>query len=362
MYFVGIDCSKYKHDCFIATETGAVIKDTFTFDNSGTGFAQFFSVLDELNCPKTQIKIGFESTSHYMIPLMKHLSVKGYEFILLNPVIVSRFRKSTTLRRVKTDKVDAKTIAQVLASYDFESYQMQVYHFPELKSLTRFRDRLIKQRSYYLVMLTNVLDEVFPEFKGFFDDSLKSKTAFYLLDTYKIPSRLANMNSNSFSKLKTVSRGKFSYAKFIKIKELAKNTIGSSSDADELEISSLLNIYKLINDEICRVESKIEEINLKKYASNSYEEVDQTSMDKRLEKIYLEELEQNIKAKFEDNEITIIKCTIDAELDTSKKNAGIHLIKIKIKDPKNDELINKIKQEILEEYEISEEKLNIILS
>lgn len=260
MYFVGIDCSKYKHDCFIATETGTVIKDTFTFDNSGTGFTQFFLVLDALNCPKSQIKIGFESTSHYMIPLMKHLSVKGYEFILLNPVIVSRFRKSTTLRRVKTDKVDAKTIAQVLASYDFESYQMQVYHFPELKSLTRFRDRLIKQRSYYLVMLTNVLDEVFPEFKGFFDNSLKSKTAFYLLDTYKIPSRIANMNSNSFSKLKTVSRGKFSYAKFIKIKELAKNTIGSSSDADELEISSLLTIYKLINDEICRVESKIEEI------------------------------------------------------------------------------------------------------
>ncbi len=260
MYVVGIDCSKYKHDCFIATEAGEVIRDTFTFDNSGTGFTQFFSILEALNCPKSEIKVGFESTSHYMVPLMKHLSVKGYEFILLNPVIVSRFRKSTTLRRIKTDKIDAKTIAQVLASSDYESYHMQVYHFPELKSLTRLRDRLIKQRSYYLVMLTNVLDEVFPEFKEFFDGSLKSKTAFYLLDTYKIPSRIANMNSNSFDNLKKVSHGHFSYAKFIKIKELAKNTIGSSSEADELEISSLLNIYKTINDEICRVESKIEEI------------------------------------------------------------------------------------------------------
>ena len=260
MYVVGIDCSKYKHDCFIATETGEVIRDTFTFDNSGTGFAQFFSILETLNCPKSQIKVGFESTSHYMVPLMKHLSVKGYEFILLNPVIVSRFRRSTTLRRIKTDKIDAKTIAQVLASSDYESYHMQVYHFPELKSLTRLRDRLVKQRSYYLVMLTNVLDEVFPEFKEFFDDSLKSKTAFYLLDTYKIPSRMANMNSNSFDNLRKVSHGKFSYAKFIKIKELAKNTIGSSSEADELEISSLLNIYNAINEEVCRVESKIEEI------------------------------------------------------------------------------------------------------
>jgi transposase len=260
MYFVGIDCSKYKHDCFIATEAGEVIRDTFTFDNSGTGFSQFFSILEALSCPKSQIKVGFESTSHYMVPLMKHLSVKGYEFILLNPVIVSRFRRSTTLRRIKTDKIDAKTIAQVLASSDYESYHMQVYHFPELKSLTRLRDRLVKQRSYYLVMLTNVLDEVFPEFKEFFNDSLKSKTAFYLLDTYKIPTRMANMNASSFDNLKKVSYGKFSYAKFIKLKELAKNTIGSSSDADELEISSLLSIYKSINDEICRVESKIEEI------------------------------------------------------------------------------------------------------
>ena len=260
MYFVGIDISKYKHDCFIATEAGEVIRDTFTFDNSGTGFAQFFSILEALNCPKSQIKVGFESTSHYMVPLMKHLSVKGYKFILFNPITVDRYRKSTTLRRVKTDKIDAKMITQYLASQDFESYHMQVYHFPELKSLTRLRDRLIKQRSYYLVMLTNVLDEVFPEFKEFFDGSLKSKTAFYLLDTYKIPSRMANMNSNSFDNIKKVSNGHFSYAKFIKLKELAKNTIGSLSEADELEISSLLNIYKSINDEIGRVESKIEEI------------------------------------------------------------------------------------------------------
>ena len=131
-------------------------------------------------------------------------------------------------------------------------------------------------------------------------------------------------------------------------------------------VQMVIGIYVLFNIISPVIKNKdiltFEEINLEKYASNSYEEVDQTLMDKRLEKIYLEELEQNIKAKFEDNEITIIKCTIDAELDTSKKNAGIHLIKIKIKDPKNDELINKIKQEILEEYEISEEKLNIILS
>ena len=59
--------------------------------------------------------------------------------------------------------------------------------------------------------------------------------------------------------------------------------------------------------------------------------------------------------------IEISKCTIDAELDTSKKNAGIHLITIKIKNSTDEEIVNQIKQEILEEYEIDENKLNIIL-
>lgn len=34
MYLVGIDISKYKHDCFIATEAGEIIKDSFMFQNN----------------------------------------------------------------------------------------------------------------------------------------------------------------------------------------------------------------------------------------------------------------------------------------------------------------------------------------
>ena len=259
MYFVGIDVSKYKHDCFIVTEAGEVIKDTFTFDNSRTGFDQFFSILDGLG-PKNEIKIGLEATGHYMNNLMKHLSVKGYSFILLNPIIVSRFRHSETLRRTKTDKVDAKLIAQVIASKDLSSYPLQAYHFPDLKTLTRLRDRLIKQRSLYLVMLTNQLDLSFPEFKEFFDGKLKSKTAQFILTKYGISSRIANMNSQSFELINKVSHGKFSYAKFARLKELAKNTIGCSSEIDEMLFALTINLYKSIDEAITNVESKITEI------------------------------------------------------------------------------------------------------
>ena len=261
MYFVGIDVSKYKHDCFIVTEEGVVIKDTFSFDNNRTGFTLFFNILSSLG-PPNKIRIGLEATGHYGNNLMKHLSVKGYSFVLLNPIIVSRFRSSETLRRTKTDKLDAMLIAEVIASRDFKNYPLLAYHFNDLKSLTRLRDRYVKQRSQYLVHLTNQLDVVFPEFKPFFGDSLKSKTAIYILTKYPSPTRIAKMNINTHELLRKVSYGKFSYAKFVKLKELAQNTIGSSSEVDELTINSILRLYNVIQEEINVIEAKIETIML----------------------------------------------------------------------------------------------------
>lgn len=102
------------------------------------------------------------------------------------------------------------------------------------------------------------------------------------------------------------------------------------------------------------------EIDLDKYITTSTK-VEQSSMDARLEKIYLDELENNIKSKFKNAGIEIIKCTIDAELDTTKKNAGIHSIDVKVKNVDDEKKISKIKQEIIEEYEISEDKVKIII-
>ena len=75
----------------------------------------------------------------------------------------------------------------------------------------------------------------------------------------------------------------------------------------------------------------------------------------------LDELENNIKSKFKNVGIEIIKCTIDVELDTTKKNAGIHSIDVKVKNVDDEQKISKIKQEIIEEYEISEDKIKIII-
>lgn len=81
MYFVGIDISKYKHNCFITTESGDVICNAFTIKNNHDGFEELLSVLNSLDTQE-QIKIGFESTGHYalkpeVIPRKSPLQLHG---------------------------------------------------------------------------------------------------------------------------------------------------------------------------------------------------------------------------------------------------------------------------------------------
>ena len=87
-------------------------------------------------------------------------------------------------------------------------------------------------------------------------------------------------------------------------------------------VQMVIGVYVLFNiiSPIIKNKEKLvfSEIYLDKYITTSTK-VEQSSMDARLEKIYLDELENNIKSKFKNAGIEIIKCTIDAELDTKEE-------------------------------------------
>jgi len=128
-------------------------------------------------------------------------------------------------------------------------------------------------------------------------------------------------------------------------------------------IQMVIGIYVLFNiiSPIIKNKDKfmIEKYNIDNYKSTSQYEVDQTSMDERLEKIYLEELENTVILKFEENDFEVVKCKIDAVLDTTKKNAGIHLITVKIKGEKNENKITELISEIAKELEIEKDKISV---
>ena len=255
MYFIGIDISKYKHDCFIMTETGDVISNSFSFSNNQDGFQTLLTVLNSLDVQE-EIRIGFEATAHYALNLKLFLEKAHYSFMEFNPVLLAKFNKSQTLRRTKTDAIDCASIARWLMTVDYKPYPVGFYHTYSLKSLTRLRDTLVKQRSFYIFKITNVLDHTFPEFKPFFGNRL-SKTALYLLENYGSAEKMARMNSASYDNLRRISRGKFSMQKFIKLKELASNTVGEDNEIFSLQLQSLLNLYNQSANEVDKLEEQI---------------------------------------------------------------------------------------------------------
>lgn len=255
-YFIGLDLAKYKHDCFVMNENGEVIKDSFSFSNDSIGFNTLLNELQILD-PDQEKRIGLEATGHYGSNLKMFLEKNHFSFMEINPILISRFSKATTLRRTKTDKIDARLIAMYLSTIDFKPYPTKSYHVRNLKSLCRTRDSLVKQRALQLVRLTNVLDLIFPEFKPFFKGSLKSSTALYLLDKYRIPSKMARMTVDSFNKMKSKLRRTISYARFIELKELAKNTVGNEDPILSFELNLHLELFKELDSKINDVESLI---------------------------------------------------------------------------------------------------------
>ena len=253
MYFVGIDISKYKHDCFITTETGEVIHENFSFKNTNEGFLELLILLKFLDNSK-EIRIGFEATGHYGMNLKLFLEKNNYSFMEFNPNLVKQFIKSQTLRKTKTDKKDAIWITKYLISVDYKPHPKQFYHKFTLKSLSRKRDKLVFQRSYYSMQITNILDLLFPEFKPLFDNQF-SVTSLFILSKYKTVEKIKNMKD--FDSIRKVSHGSFSYSKFLKIKEAAKNTIGCSDEFLEFDLENMIELYNNINLKIKKYDDKI---------------------------------------------------------------------------------------------------------
>ena len=171
MYFVGIDVSKFKHDCAIIDELGNVITPSWSFQNDYEGFSFLRELLNALDGKK---KIGLEATGHYGQNLKLFLENNSFSFMEFNPLLINQFVRSKSLRKTKTDSIDALMIAQYLMTVEYKPYPPSFYTLEKLKSLTRFRDSLIRQRSRQLVELTNILDKVFPEFKPFFKGRLSA--------------------------------------------------------------------------------------------------------------------------------------------------------------------------------------------
>lgn len=256
MIFVGIDVAKDKHDCFIIDSDGIVLYDVFTISNSRVGFEQLLQTINACNSDK--VKVGLEATGHYSYNLLGFLLDNGLATFVINPLHTNLYRKSLSLRKTKTDKVDARTIASMLMSdVALKPYTDIVYHNSELKSLTRYRFDKVFERSKLKISVSRLVTILFPELEKLFS-SLHSASSYALLAELPSAKHISEVHlTRLINLLHSASHGRYGREKAVQIRNAARNSIGTFMPAKAMELRHTLKLIQEFDREISEIETEI---------------------------------------------------------------------------------------------------------
>ena len=258
MIYVGIDVAKDKHDCFICNSEGEVLYDVFTIQNNMGGFEALLSKIRSVDKSLNNTKAGLEATGHYSYNILGFLKKQGVHTILLNPLYTSLRRKSISLRKTKTDKIDARTIAaMVMSDVGLKPYSSTLYHNEDLKSLTRYRFNKVSERSKLKASLSRLVNILFPELEGL-TSTLHIHAIYDMLIEFPGAQKVASANLRHLTcLLEKSSKGRFKRDKAIQIREAAVRSIAVHMPAKELELRHTVRRIREIDDEIAEIEAEI---------------------------------------------------------------------------------------------------------
>ena len=261
MVCVGIDVAKDKHDCFILSSEGKVLADVFTIANNLEGFETLLQRIRFCSRPADTIKVGLEATGHYSYNILGFLLDKGLPTYVINPLHTNLYRKSLSLRKTKTDRIDARTIASMLMSgVDLKSYTNTAYHNEELKSLTRYRFGKVQERARLKQSVSRLINILFPELETLVP-TLHMASVYAMLSEFPGARQIADAH---LTHLKTIlsdaSKGHYDRDKAAEIREAARRSIGSFMPAKSLELQHTIRLIRELDKEIDEIESAIKTI------------------------------------------------------------------------------------------------------
>lgn len=261
MIYVGIDVAKDKHDCFIVSSGGEVLYDVFTIRNDMDGFEDLFFKIKNASRDLSKVKVGLEATGHYSCNILGFLHNKGLYTIVINPLYTSLSRKSVSLRKTKTDKVDARTIASMIMSdVSLKPYSDTVYHNEDLKSLSRYRFDKVSDRSKLKQSVSRLVNILFPELEKLVS-TLHTKAVYELLSEFSGAHQVASANLKHLTALlSTASKGHFGREKANEIREAARRSISSYLPAKSLELRHTIKLIRELDAEIAEIETEIKKI------------------------------------------------------------------------------------------------------
>ena len=261
MIFVGIDIAKLNHFASAISSDGEILMQPFKFTNDDDGFHLLASKLESLSLVSDSIIIGLESTAHYGDNLVRYLVADSYNVCVINPIQTSTMRKNN-IRKTKTDKVDTFIIAKTLMlQKDPRLVTFYDLDLMDLKTLGRFRQKTVKQRTRLKIQLTSYVDEVFPELQYFFKSGLHQKSVYALLKEAPTPKEITSLHMTHLAKLLEVSsHGHFTKEQAKELRVLAKKSVGANDSALSIQITQTISQIELLDSQLEKIEAEMTEI------------------------------------------------------------------------------------------------------
>ena len=258
MIYVGIDIAKNTHWASAMNSDGEILLEPFSFQNNNEGFQKFISKLSSFD--KQKMLIGLESTAHYGENIISYLFNLDYKIGIINPIQTSNLRKSN-IRKTKNDKVDTFIIIKSLTLNNYNLVTTRDINNIKLKGLSRSRHNLIVMRSRSKIQLASFIDQLFPELNMFFKGNLHLNVSYQLLKEYSSPKDISSLHLTKLSNiLHDNSHGRYNKEDAIRLRELAKNSVGIDNPTLSLQIKQAILQIELYTEQIEEVEKLSKQI------------------------------------------------------------------------------------------------------
>jgi transposase len=130
---------------------------------NATGFSELLKAMMKCGGNIAEITVAMESTGCYHINLFSFLSSKGIACVVVNPLLVTNFAR-LSLRKTKTDKNDAYTIAEFLLTNEESLFAIAFSQdTQDMKDLARERESLTMLIAGIKNDIKKLLQSIFPE-------------------------------------------------------------------------------------------------------------------------------------------------------------------------------------------------------
>lgn len=259
--FVGIDWAEAHHDVCVLDVDGKVLATRRVVEGID-GVAVLHALLGEHADRPDEVVVGIETDRGLLVTT---LVAAGYQVYAINPLAAARYRERHTTSRAKSDRGDAKVLADLVRTdrHNHRPVAPDSELLEAIKVLARAHQSLIWTRGRQLNALRNALREFYPGALAAFEE-LGHPDALAVLAVAPDPERGRRLSSSQIAaalrrggRQRNVERRATEIQAVLRAPQLSAPPL--VADAHAASVAALVAVIRTLSSEITALESRLTE-------------------------------------------------------------------------------------------------------